>query len=103
MKVYQPIKDSMSGSGPMPFVFTEKRAAELWAEDAREEWTQYKVIPVDLREFNHDEGAVGSQLVQIRRMSAVDLLRARALKKWTAEECAALGIYATAPSTEDKP
>lgn len=76
----------------MPFVYLDKRAAELWAKDHIEEWTDYKVKEVECRELTEQEGAVGSQLVQIRRDTAKDAIRARALSKLTKEEREALGL-----------
>ena len=67
----------------MPFVFLNKRAAELWASDHKEEWTDYKVKEVEYRMPTADEGVVGGQLVQIHRDSVEATLRERALKKLT--------------------
>lgn len=93
MKAFQLIKDSMGGgSGPMQIVFTELRSAQIWAEDNKEEWTGYAIKEVEVREFTSDEGAVGKQLVEIRRISARDLIRARALEKLTDEERAVIGL-----------
>lgn len=92
IEAWQPYKDSMGGSGPMPFVFTEQRAAEIWAEDHKEEWTTYKVNKVLVRQFTRDEGAVKDQLVRIRHERSADLLKARAIKKLTDEERRALGL-----------
>lgn len=92
MKAFQPIKDSMGGSGPMPLVFLEERSAEIWAEKNKDEWEQFKIKEVDVREFTHDEGAVGIQLVKIDRVKAIDLIKARAIKKLTKEEIHALGL-----------
>ena len=91
IKAFQPIKGTMGGGdGPMPFVYLDRRAAEIWVEGNKEDWTSYKIKEVDLRIFNNDEGAVGAQLVQIRRVSAIDLIRARAIKKLTSEELEAI-------------
>ncbi len=93
MKAFQPIKSSISDEkGPMPIVFLEKRSAEIWAEDHNEDWTDYKVKEVDLREFTHDEGAVGQQLVKINRDKAIDLIKERAIRKLTDEERNALSL-----------
>jgi hypothetical protein len=92
MKAFQLIKDSMNKSGPMPFVYLDKRAAEIWANENKEEWTQYKMKEVEVREFNFEEGAVNGKLVEIRRDSAEDAIRQKALKKLNAEERRALGL-----------
>jgi hypothetical protein len=94
MIAFQLVRNSMGGSGPLGIVYTEKRSAEIWAEVHAEDWVQYKVKEVEVREFNSNEGAVGDQLVQIHRDRAVDLIKARALTKLTAEERAALGLPA---------
>lgn len=67
MKAFQPIKDSMGGSGPMPLVFLDEEDAKDWATDNKEEWTQYKVKEVEVRKITAREGAVGDQLVQIHK------------------------------------
>lgn len=95
MKAYQPIKDSMGGNGPMPFVYLEKRACEMWASENKEEWTDYTVKEVEVRELTADEGAVGTQLVRIRKDRAIDIVRAKALRKLTKEEREALGLQHT--------
>ena len=79
----------------MPFVYTERRSAEIWADQNREEWAQYKVEEVDVRELTADEGAIGPQLVAIRRESADRAIQAMALKKLTEEEIQALGLQNT--------
>lgn len=92
MKAFQPIKDSMGGSGPMPFVYLEKRSAEIWCENNSEEWTSYKPQEVEVRELTQDEGVVGTMHVWIRRDTADTLIRLRALKKLNAEERRVLGV-----------
>jgi len=76
----------------MPFVFLNKRAADLWAGDHTEEWTNYKVKEVELRTPGPDEGVVGNQLVSIRRETVDETIRERALKKLTKEERHILGL-----------
>lgn len=76
----------------MPFVYLEKRAAEIWCEEHNEEWISYKPKEVEVRELTKDEGVVGGQLVQIRRDSSDETIRARAMKKLNAEERRALGL-----------
>lgn len=76
----------------MPFVYLDKRAAELWAEDHKEEWVDYSVKSVEVRQLTEQEGAVGTQLVQIRRDTAKDAITAKAMKKLTAEERSVLGL-----------
>lgn len=92
MKAFQPIKDSMGGGGPMPFVYLEKRAAEIWCKEHNEEWISYIPEEVEVRELTKEEGAVKSQLVQIRRDTSNDLIRARAMKKLNAEDKRVLGL-----------
>jgi hypothetical protein len=92
MKAYQIIRDSMGGSGPIPLVYLDKRAAEMWASANHQEWASYKVEEVELRELNDFEGAVGGQLVFICRDDSVTIIRDRALKKLTAEERSVLGL-----------
>lgn len=82
----------MGGGGPMPFVYLEKRAAEIWCEEHNEEWTAYKPKEVEVRELTKEEGAVGGQLVQIRRDTSDETIRTRAMKKLNAEERRALGL-----------
>ena len=101
MKAYQPIKDSMVGSGPMPLIFLNKRAAELWAKDHDEEWTNYKVKEVEYRMPTEEEGVVDGQLVQIHRERVEVMLRERALKKLTAEERRILGLQ-NVKATDDR-
>ena len=76
----------------MPFIFLNKRAAELWAKDHDEEWTNYKIKEVECRMPTDDEGVVDGQLVEIHRESVEVTLRERALKKLTAEERRILGL-----------
>lgn len=76
----------------MPFVYLEKRSAEIWCEEHNEEWTTYKPKEVEVRELTKKEGAVGGQLVQIRRDTSDGTVRARALRKLNAEEKRALGL-----------
>jgi len=83
-------KSTMCGGVFLPYVYTEELVAKAKAEEMKEEWVDYEVKEVAVRVLNEQEGAIGNDLVQIRRDTWHEHCLETAFKKLTPDERKAL-------------
>lgn len=83
---------TMSGSEYLKDAYTDEDASFLICENMNEEFVSYKPIKSRGEEISNDRIIIEDQVYNLKKMSKVEILFERAMKKLTDEEVRAISV-----------